>query len=592
MTTFNNGETFAIINGSGNIDRYNTTNSLVIADGGTVLQTSASTAYINNNYLFQGSVTLDNTSNVTGGFTANTVQISNTGVGTMTLGSSGRFTEMIPVLFNGTANYVIDGTLTADPANQNNHYGQIAAQVNTPGQCDLNFMNWSPNGSTLTVRGTAPYANQYDMFSGPGKTIWQWTQPFNGANPVNFGWGYYEVDGGTLQLAWPGNMTWVDAGSTQTYVVSNGTLLLSDTAGTTGTTLGNLYTLDLHAGTIGEATSGSSTLKMHAAAENVYASNGINAISVKNFDMAANTTTFTVKDYQDQLTVSSNITNGTLAKAGNGNLILTGSSNFANCTFSGGKLTLGNSAGSALGTANLTMSSGLTLASTSYGYMTGNVTSSGLIAPGDTTGAGTLSIHGTLTLSSSGGAALDFSQAATGSSGDLLQVGGTISLDNTAAAVSLRVPYNLGAGTYNLIADTPGNWGSLTASNFSMGTSPPTTYSLNLNSGTLQLNVTVTNWWVGSTNASWSAGTNWYSGSVPDGQGMTATFNGVSTSGNPVIDSPGVTIGTLIYDSTALGYNIQGPGTLTFSVASGSAAITMGAFDAGRDNLCPRGPEQ
>ena len=581
VTTFNNGETFAIINASGNIDRYvtGTGNSIVVADGTTVLQTSATTAYLSSNYLFQGSVTLNNTSNVTGGFTANTIQISNTGQGTMTLDNSGRFTEMIPVLFNGTANYVIDATLTKDPANQNNQYGQIAAQVNTPGQCDMCFMNWSPNGSTLTIKGSTPYALQYDMFSGPGKTIWQWTQPFNSPNSVEFGWGCFEVDGGTLQLAWNGNMTWVDASQTQTWVVSHGTLLLSDTGQTTGTTLANLYTLDLHAGTIGEATSGSSTLKMHNAAENVYASNGINAISVKNFDMNGQTVTFTVTDYQDQLTVSSNITNGTLAKAGKGNLILTGSSNFANFTFGAGKLTLGTAEGtSALGTANLTMSSGLTLASTSYGYMTGNVTSSGLIAPGDTTGAGTLSIHGTLTLSSTGGTTLDFSQAATGSSGDLLKVFGAITL-NGGTTVSLRVPYNLSFGTYNLIADGTDNtnWGSLSGSNFNMGTGAPTSYSLSLNNGTLQLINGATNYWQGTNNADWTAGGSW-SDHVPNTQGETALF--VEGNGGAGVNvNTGVIIGTMTFNtgSGSTSFTISGGSAITFDNGSGTSAINLAA---------------
>ena len=88
--------------------------------------------------------------------------------------------------------------------------------------------------------------------------------------------------------------------------------------------MANVYTLDLHAGTIGEATAGSSTLKWHNVAENIYASNGINAISVKSMDMNGQTVTFTVTDYQDQLTVSSAIANGILTKAGLGALVLTG----------------------------------------------------------------------------------------------------------------------------------------------------------------------------------------------------------------------------------------------------------------------------
>ena len=63
-------------------------------------------------------------------------------------------------------------------------------------------------------------------------------------------------------------------------------------------------------------------------------------------------------------------------------------------------------------------------------------------------------------------------------------------------------------------------------------------------------------------------------GQVPNAQGATAIFRGAAGSGNPVIDSPGDVIGTLTYVASA-GYNIQGPGTLAFSVTSGSTAISM-----------------
>ena len=103
----------------------------------------------------------------------------------MTLNSGGRLDEVIPILFNGSADYTLDATLTVDPSNGSNHYGQIAAQVSGAnyGACGIIFMNWATT-SVLTYKGLDAVGPQTVCFSGPGKTVWQCSQPFNSPNSV------------------------------------------------------------------------------------------------------------------------------------------------------------------------------------------------------------------------------------------------------------------------------------------------------------------------------------------------------------------------------------------------------------------------
>jgi len=83
--------------------------------------------------------------------------------------------------------------------------------------------------------------------------------------------------------------------------------------------------------------------------------------------------------------------------------------------------------------------------------------------------------------------------------------------------------------------------------------------------------------WAGTTDPTWATTTNWVGGNVP-GAGDTATFNGAGN-GNTTIDlGAGVTLGTLLFDtSSAAAYTIGsgavGSQTLTFGTLAGGVQM-------------------
>jgi hypothetical protein len=80
--------------------------------------------------------------------------------------------------------------------------------------------------------------------------------------------------------------------------------------------------------------------------------------------------------------------------------------------------------------------------------------------------------------------------------------------------------------------------------------------------------------WAGTTDATWATTTNWASGNVP-GAGDTATFNGAGNANTTIDLGAGVTLGTLLFDtSSAAPYTIG-------SGAVGSEALTLGTLAGG-----------
>jgi len=80
--------------------------------------------------------------------------------------------------------------------------------------------------------------------------------------------------------------------------------------------------------------------------------------------------------------------------------------------------------------------------------------------------------------------------------------------------------------------------------------------------------------WAGTTDSTWATSTNWASGNVP-GSGDTATFNGAGNSNTTIDLGAGVTLGTLLFDtSSAAGYTI-GSGSV------GSQTLTLGTLTGG-----------
>jgi autotransporter-associated beta strand protein len=77
--------------------------------------------------------------------------------------------------------------------------------------------------------------------------------------------------------------------------------------------------------------------------------------------------------------------------------------------------------------------------------------------------------------------------------------------------------------------------------------------------------------WAGTTDGTWATSTNWASGNVP-GSGNTATFNGAGNGNTTISLGAGVTLGSLVFDtSSAAAYTIG-------SGAVGSQTLTLGTI--------------
>jgi uncharacterized protein (TIGR03382 family) len=91
--------------------------------------------------------------------------------------------------------------------------------------------------------------------------------------------------------------------------------------------------------------------------------------------------------------------------------------------------------------------------------------------------------------------------------------------------------------------------------------------------------------WTGTTDGTWATSTNWAGGNVP-GSGNTATFNGAGN-GNTTIDlGAGVTLGTLLFDtSSAAAYTIGSGavGSQTLTLGTVGNAITMNSTVANNE---------
>ncbi|MEO7101330.1 MAG: rhamnogalacturonan lyase B N-terminal domain-containing protein [Luteolibacter sp.] len=165
-----------------------------------------------------------------------------------------------------------------------------------------------------------------------------------------------------------------------------------------------------------------------------------------------------------------------LTKLGTGALTLSGTSNYTgNTTITAGKLLVNGS----LGTTATTVATAGTLGGT--GSIAGAVTCNGILAPGVTSGALTLS--GGLTLASTSTLNYDL-----GTTSDLVAVSGNLTLDGT---VNVTAAAGFGGGTYTLMTYT----GTLTNNTLTVGTLPATcTAVIDLTTaGQVKLIVTSTN---------------------------------------------------------------------------------------------------
>ena len=112
----------------------------------------------------------------------------------------------------------------------------------------------------------------------------------------------------------------------------------------------------------------------------------------------------------------------------------------------------------------------------------------------------------------------------------------------------------LAAGTYNVSFSGGGLASPITYANVVISSS-----NVNLDASS---NLGV---WNLDGNSAWSGAGNW-SGTLPGGSGMIATFAGKATAPRTVSLSTGETVGAVNFNNAAAGYTISG-GTLTFQLA-------------------------
>ena len=134
------------------------------------------------------------------------------------------------------------------------------------------------------------------------------------------------------------------------------------------------------------------------------------------------------------------------------------------------------------------------------------------------------------------------------------------------------MPTGLALGTYKLIDF--GTAGTAVAGDFSLAGGTVIGYSFSIYGTDLNLTV-VGNDWHGASGTGWNAAASWNLSAIPNGQGASAIFAGHGGA-TVVVDQP-TTIGSLLYSSTAVSYNITSSGSnvLTFNNGTYSARITL-----------------
>jgi autotransporter-associated beta strand protein len=258
---------------------------------------------------------------------------------------------------------------------------------------------------------------------------------------------------------------------------------------------------------------------------------------------------------------------GSLTVNGPGTLVLTSSANgFTGQTILNGcTLVVSNgTAGSATGTRNVTLNSGMLASDPNVGgTIAGSVTAgNGLqqIAPGGIGAINTLTIGGNLALNSS--STLDFD--VNGGSADALSIGGSLSVTGLAAVALNTIavpPSSLTLATFK--PNSPAG-----TSNFSF-TGMPEGYTLQVASGSLSLVPFVGTPTWGALSGSWSNGGNWTGGAAPSGAGFQAIVgNGTPTPATITLDGA-QTVGELTFANAV-------SGTTGFTLAAGaSGTLTM-----------------
>ncbi len=280
-------------------------------------------------------------------------------------------------------------------------------------------------------------------------------------------------------------------------------------------------------------------------AGNAAVNSAINGLGGLTYAGAGTLTLSTTNGYSGATTVNS------------GTLRLTGSLAAASTVTVGGTTASGASG-------SPTLSGGGTVNGSLVAFAGGAGNVAGHLAPSGFTGssATALNVGGDLTLN--GGSELDFNlsnnpdgpgfSVPTGPNGfnDHINVAGTLSL-NGGGELFINDPSGLSVGTYELV-----DYGNLSgsAAGWQVGGTPPSQFNYaftTVNAGQFDLVVTTASGsgkWTSNGNQLYNIGTNWDSGTAPDGVGQSATFG---TGQQTVVKVNGAfTVGSLNFTSASM----------------------------------------
>jgi autotransporter-associated beta strand protein len=441
--------------------------------------------------------------------------------GSSATGPSGIFVSQT----HGSATQTIGSNLTADNA--------IQIQNNSSSTLALTGATVSLGNSTATLNGSGNTTIS-GIISGTGKIVQSGTggTTLSGANTYSGG---TTLSSGTLTV---NNATGLGTGA---LTITGGNL-----SSTNGSSIANILTLQGNVGISGITTSGALTQTGGS-----YVVNLSNATQSGTVNLSNNNTsqTLTVQVDSGNSTISGNIVNGgtaagNLTKTGNGNLILSGTETYTGTTnittgsiILGGNNTLANTSSVAIGAAG-------TLNLNGYSQQIGNLTAS------------------------AGGATIDFGTAA----GNNTFVFGTYT--PPASGVLVVNNYQSGSDTLATTVKTSsqGTNGTQTINNsiyisgYGVATENTTTSSTLYGSAYLLTPAAAsTNEWKGTSNSTWSTGTNWNNGAKPTTTQI-AVFNTLGTARpNVTLDGNNTIAGIQFGNQSTANYTITGNNTLTLS---------------------------
>ena len=279
--------------------------------------------------------------------------------------------------------------------------------------------------------------------------------------------------------------------------------------------------------------------------------------------------------------------NGSLTKVGNGALTLTNyySNHTGGATLDSGTLVLANQSGSAIGNGPLILSGGTLVTAPNGGGINGSLIAGSnpqVIVPGGVGTVASWTIGGSASLNSQ--TQLDLAVNSAGA-GELI-INGQLSVAGTAN-ITLTIPSGSTLGSsYTLAQFAAGS--AVNASEFNV-TDMPFGYMLQANATDLLLtNIPAGPPSFNAGSGSWTAGTNWNGGTVPNGPTQAAVVGGGTSTPVTISLDTAVSLGSLTFTnttSTTTGYTlvpgVSNTGSLTIanSSAGGTIAVTSGMHD-------------